>query len=152
MDALRTQCASIPVCELCRSQPAALVRELRSVPPPLLRRSRSSRQAGDPLAGHGGEGFIATLVFEAFVATAKKQDFDTPDIASDGRQDEVGIAGCLRTVDTRVLGPERLSTFVARIPRGSARHALRRICEVASWTAAFLRQSIGLVPSSAPVG
>jgi hypothetical protein len=44
-----------------------------------------------------------------------------------------GIAGRTfrRTVDARVLGRGRLSTPVARIPRGSARHALRRTCEVA---------------------
>jgi len=55
------------------SRPKSRVRELRSVPPPLLRRSRSNLPVGDPLAGHGGEGFIATGVFKALVVTAKKQ-------------------------------------------------------------------------------
>jgi len=78
-DASRTLCASIPARRNPCSFAAALVvrpgarpevKELRSVPPPLLRRSRSNRSVGDPSAGHGGEGFVATPYD---VVTAMKQ-------------------------------------------------------------------------------
>jgi len=67
-DASRTLCAGIPANEILVRSPPLLsfrsgsrpdVKELRSVPPPLLRRSRSNLSVGDPSAGHGGEGFVA---------------------------------------------------------------------------------------------
>jgi len=77
-DASRTLCAGIPANEILVRSPPLLslpwprpeVKELRSVPPPLLRRSRSNLPVGDPSAGHGGEGFVAPS-FD--VTTAMKQ-------------------------------------------------------------------------------
>jgi len=81
-DASRTLCAGIPANEILVRSPPLLsfrsgsrpeVKELRSVPPPLLRRSRSNLSVGDPSAGHGGEGFVATAALQRTVVTAMKQ-------------------------------------------------------------------------------
>ena len=114
VDASRTRCASIPDCRAPCSQAAALVRlvtEITSERASLRSAPASSSLAVQPF-GWGssrrpwGRGVRRDDRFEAFVVTAKKQ---VPSSIAAGR---MGIAGCFRTVDTRVLGPERLSTFV----------------------------------------
>jgi hypothetical protein len=149
-DASRTLCAGIPANEILVRSPPLLsfrsgsrpeVKELRSVPPPLHRRARSNLSAGDPSAGHGGEGFVAKS-FD--LLTAMKQ---VPRVHCWLREGmSLGLFRCRRHSGPRTQAP---CDVCARIPRGSARHILRCTCEVA---VGLLAKVTGLVPPSTRAG
>lgn len=151
MEASRTLCASLPAIRNPSSFAAALVwipagrdrqvRELRSVPPPLLRRTRTSLSAGDPPAGHGGEGFVVEGALRRAFETAMKRVLDA--IAGARMRSQGGFPpSTLGSSDAGAF--RRPCSDPVRIRR--RRLAARR--EVAFWTGLLAEegQSDGLVP------